>query len=73
MIYVSIVLIELVNYRESVWNFKLLYILITYSLNMLEESSKGILMGHNYYLFSAGHFPEDLILPKRDNAFFCIL
>ena len=69
----SIILVELINYRESIWNFKLLYILIADSLNVLEESSKGILMGHNDHLFLTGHFPEDLILPKRHNTFKCIL
>lgn len=69
----SIILVELINYRESIWNFKLLYILIADSLNMLEEGSKGILMGHNDHLFLTGHFPEDLILPKRHNTFKCIL
>ena len=73
IIYMLIVFVELINYRESIWNFKLLYILIAYSLNMLEESSKGILMGHNNNLFSTRHFPEDLILPKRGNTLKCIL
>ena len=69
----SIILVELINYRESIWNFKLLYILIADSLNVLEESSEGILMGHNDHLFPTSHFSEDLILPKRDNTFKSIL
>ena len=66
------VFVEFVNNWEGIWNLVLFDVFIADALQVFENGSKTVFMGHYDNFLVVHYLSHDLVLPERYNSINCI-